>query len=186
MSAVRWTRPAGTDETDHQRRAQMLFTAASGAFVLIGLVLHVMLAGGFAHAWKLLGTHAGQPTPWPEILAYVAAALLGARFVAVKAWYAARDLRPDMHLLMTVAVIGAMAIGEWFEAATVSFLFALSLTLESWSVGRARRAIAALLDLAPATAHVLRPDGSEATIPVAEVRLGSRFMVPAGERIPLD
>src|SRR5262249_52252317 len=52
--------------------------------------------------------------------------------------------------------------------------------------GRARRAIAALLDLAPPTAHVLRPDGSEATVPVAEVRLGTRFLVPAGERIPLD
>ncbi len=87
---------------------------------------------------------------------------------------------------MTVAVIGAMVIGEWFEAATVSFLFALSLTLESWSVGRARRAIAALLDLAPPTARLLRADGSEATVPVAEVRLGTRFVVAAGERIPLD
>jgi Cd2+/Zn2+-exporting ATPase len=186
MSAVRWTGPAGKDQDDRHRRQQMLFTAVSGAFVLIGLVLHVVFAGGFAEAWKLFGAHAEQPTPLPEILAYVGAALLGARFVGIKAWYAARNLRPDMHLLMTVAVIGAMAIGEWFEAATVSFLFALSLTLESWSVGRARRAIAALLDLAPPTAHVLRPDGSEATVPVAEVRLGSRFLVPAGERIPLD
>jgi Cd2+/Zn2+-exporting ATPase len=160
--------------------------AASGAFALIGLILHVIFAGGLTQAWKLFDAHAGQATLWPEILAYVAAALLGARFVAVKAWYAARNLRPDMHLLMTVAVIGAMAIGEWFEAATVSFLFALSLTLESWSVGRARRAIAALLDLAPPTARLLRPDGSEAIIPVAEVRLGSRFIVPSGERIPLD
>jgi len=186
MRAVRWGGPAGKDEPDRHRAQQVLFTAASGAFVLIGLVLHIVFAGGFAGAWKLFGAHAEQPTPLPEILAYVAAALLGARFVAVKAWHAARNLRPDMHLLMTVAVIGAMAIGEWFEAATVSFLFALSLTLESWSVGRARRAIATLLDLAPPTAHVLRPDGSEATIPVAEVRLGSRFLVPAGERIPLD
>jgi Cd2+/Zn2+-exporting ATPase len=87
---------------------------------------------------------------------------------------------------MTVAVVGAMAIGEWFEAATVSFLFALSLALESWSVGRARRAIAALLDLAPPTARILRPNGVEETVPVNEVRLGSRFIVPAGERIPLD
>lgn len=186
MSAARWTGHTTDDETDSHRSRQVLFTAASGAFVLIGLSLHVILAGGFAQAWKLFGTHAGQPTPWPEILAYVAATLLAARFVLVKAWYAARNLRPDMHLLMTVAVIGAMVIGEWFEAATVSFLFALSLTLESWSVGQARRAIAALLDLAPPSARLLRPDGSEATVPVAEVRLGSRFIVAAGERIPLD
>jgi Zn2+/Cd2+-exporting ATPase len=186
MSAFQWTGTTGKGEVDSHRRQQVLFTAASGAFVLIGLVLHVMLAGGFAQAWKLFGTHAGQPTPWVEILAYVTAAVLGARFVVVKAWFAARNLRPDMHLLMTVAVIGAMVIGEWFEAATVSFLFALSLTLESWSVGRARRAIAALLDLAPPTVRLLRPDGSEETVPVAEVRLGSRFIVAAGERIPLD
>jgi cation transport ATPase len=45
-------------------------------------------------------------------------------------------LRPDMHLLITVAVISAMVISEWFEAATISFLFALSLTLESWHDGQ--------------------------------------------------
>ena len=186
MSAVRWSPHAKADDTDTHRRHQVLFTAASGTALLIGFALHVVLAGGFGPAWRLLGSHASASMPWPEIAAYVAAALLGARFVVVKAWFAARNLRPDMHLLMTVAVVGAMAIGEWFEAATVSFLFALSLALESWSVGRARRAIAALLDLAPPTAHVLRPNGSEETVPVNEVRLGSRFIVPAGERIPLD
>ena len=186
MSAARWTGDAGKDEDHSHRRQQILFTAGSGLLVLAGFVLHVIFAGGFMRAWELFGTHAGHSASWPEILAYVAAAALGARFVVVKAWYAARNLRPDMHLLMTVAVIGAMIIGEWFEAATVSFLFALSLTLESWSVGRARRAIAALLDLAPPTAHVLRVDASETTIAVAEVRPGSRLVVRAGERIPLD
>jgi len=186
MSATPWSAPTGKDETDTHRRQQVFFTAASGVFVLIGLVIHVVLAGGFAEAWKLFGSHAEAPMPLPEVLAYAAAAALGARFVAIKAWYAIRNLRPDMHLLMTVAVIGAMIIGEWFEAATVSFLFALSLTLESWSVGRARRAIAALLDLAPPTARLLRRDGTETTVPVAEVRPGNRFVVPAGERIPLD
>jgi Zn2+/Cd2+-exporting ATPase len=186
MSAVPWTPHAKTDDTDNHRRQQVLFTVASGIALLIGFTLHVVLAGGFAPAWRLLGSHAGASMPVPEIAAYVAAALFGGRFVVVKAWFAARNLRPDMHLLMTVAVIGAVAIGEWFEAASVSFLFALSLALESWSVGRARRAIAALLDLAPPTARVVRPDGSEAAVPVAEVRLGSRLIVPAGERIPLD
>src|SRR5450759_5072563 len=186
MSAVPWRPHAKTDDTDSHRRQQVLFTAASGIALLIGFTLHVVLAGGLAPAWRLLGSHARASMPWPEIAAYFATALLGARFVVVKAWFAARNLRPDMHLLMTIAVVGAMAIGEWFEAATVSFLFALSLTLESWSVGRARRAIAALLDLAPPTARLLRPDGTEAVVPVAEVRLGNRFIVPAGERIPLD
>lgn len=171
MSAVVWMPHAKTDDSDKHRRQQVLFTTASGIALVIGFILHVVLAGGFAPAWRLLGSHASASMPWPEIAAYLAAALLGARFVVVKAWFAARNLRPDMHLLMTVAVIGAMAIGEWFEAATVSFLFALSLALESWSVGRARRAIAALLDLAPPTAHVLRPNGSEETVPVNEVRL---------------
>lgn len=186
MSAIRWAGHPSNDETERHRRQQTLFTAASGVCVLLGLGIHVLLAGGFAEAWKLLGAHAGQPTPWPEVAAYLAAVLLGGRFVVVKAWYAARNLRPDMNLLMTVAVLGAVTIGEWFEAATVSFLFALSLAIESWSVGRARRAIAELLDLAPPSARVLRSDGSEASVPVAEVTPGDRFIVLAGERIPLD
>jgi Zn2+/Cd2+-exporting ATPase len=186
MSAAPWASAAKADDTDNRRRQQVLFTAASGFALLVGFTLHVVLSGGFGPAWRLLGSHANASLPWPEIVAYLAATMLGARFVVVKAWFAARNLRPDMHLLMTVAVVGAMAIGEWFEAATVSFLFALSLALESWSVGRARRAIASLLEIAPSTARVVRPDGSEAAVPVAEVRLGSRFIVPAGERIPLD
>lgn len=186
MSAVPWEARKGEVEDDRHRRQQVLFTAASGACVLLGLALHVWLSGGLLQAWKLLAAHAGQSMPWPEIAAYLAAVLFGGRFVVVKAWYAARNLRPDMNLLMTVAVLGAMVIGEWFEAATVSFLFSLSLMLESWSVGRARRAISALLDLAPPIVRLLRADGTEGDVPVAEVRPGERFIVPAGNRIALD
>ncbi len=186
MSAVPWSPRSKGDDGDSHRRQQIMFTAMSGVFLLLGLTLHIGLEGGFRPALQLLGSHAEAPMPWPEIAAYLVTALLGARFVVVKAWFSARNLRPDMHLLMTVAVVGAMVIGEWFEAATVSFLFALSLTLEGWSVGRARRAIASLLNLAPPTARVLRPGGGETIVPVAEVKLGSRFVVQAGERIPLD
>ncbi|MEZ5819237.1 MAG: heavy metal translocating P-type ATPase [Xanthobacteraceae bacterium] len=188
MTAVEW-RPqdaAARDAAATHYRHQIWFTTLSGSFVVVGLMIHAWFAGGLADALRLLGTHSGQAMPWPEIAAYLAAIAFGGRFVIVKAWYAARALRPDMNLLMTVAVIGAIAIGEWFEAATVSFLFALSLMLESWSVGRARRAIAALLDLAPPVVRIIRADGSEAEIAAAEARLGDHFVVQAGQRIPLD
>ncbi|MGJ4899155.1 heavy metal translocating P-type ATPase [Bradyrhizobium oligotrophicum] len=188
MTAVEW-RPQDAEVRDaaaiHYRR-QVWFTTLSGVFVVVGLLIHAWFAGGLTDALRLLGTHAGQEIPWPEIAAYSAAIVFGGRFVIVKAWYAAKALRPDMNLLMTVAVIGAIAIGEWFEAATVSFLFALSLMLESWSVGRARRAIAALLDLAPPVVRIIRPDGSEAEIAAAEAWPGDHFIVQGGQRIPLD
>jgi Cd2+/Zn2+-exporting ATPase len=188
MTAVEW-RPDGQgarDEGDRHRRQQIWFTSLSGLFVATGFVIHVWLAGGFNEAIRLLAGYDGKVTPVPETIAYGLAVAFGMRFVIIKAWYAARGLRPDMNLLMTVAVAGAVAIGEWFEAATVAFLFALSLALESWSVARARRAIAALLDLAPPVVRLARADGSEADVPVVEVRPGDRFIVPAGERIALD
>lgn len=186
MSAVPWDTPAAKGGGDSHRRQQILFTAASGASLLLGMALHVVSAGNLADALRLFVNHASQVMPWFEIAAYLGAVALGGRFVVVKAWYAARNLRPDINLLMVVAVLGAMLIGEWFEAATVAFLFALSLALEGWSVGRARRAIAALLDLAPPTVRLLRPDGSETDVAVAEVTPGDRFLVPGGERVALD
>jgi Cd2+/Zn2+-exporting ATPase len=90
-----------------------------------------------------------------------------------------------MNLLMTIAVVGAVIIGEWLEAALVSFLFALSLALEAWSVGRARRAVEALLDLAPPTVRVLI-DGRETEVAADQVAVGTVFLVRPGARIALD
>lgn len=187
MNAVQWhpERNNTRDTSDRLRRTQVLFTSLSGFFVVAGFVIHMWLAGGLAQAFRLL-THGGPTVPVPEVAAYALAIAFGARFVIVKAWYSARGLRPDMNLLMTIAIAGAIAIGEWFEAATVAFLFALSLTLESWSVARARHAIASLLDLAPPTVRLLRRDGSEGEASLADVGPGDRFVVRAGERIALD
>ncbi|MEX2091470.1 MAG: cation-transporting P-type ATPase, partial [Pirellulales bacterium] len=152
-----------------QQRGRLVLTAASG-LALAAAMITQHLAAQPAIANVLFGVAIGA----------------GVWLVLPKAWGAIRRLQPDMNLLMTVAVLGAVAIGEWFEAAAVAFLFSVSLLLESWSVGRARRAIAALMDLAPLTAWLLRPDGSVEQISPQNVPLGAPFLVKPGERIPLD
>ena len=91
----------------------------------------------------------------------------------------------DMNVLMTIAVSGAAAIGEWGEGATVIFLFALGGVLEARSVARTRRSIRDLMALAPERAHVKR-DGVEVETSPAEVLVGETIIVRPGERVPLD
>ena len=169
-----------------RRRGRTVLTAVSGVSGLAGFAVHAALAGGVAHAFGSEGMGVAAGVPLASRGFYSLAILLGVWSVLPKAWNALRRFRPDMNLLMTIAVLGAVAIGEWFEGATVAFLFSLSLALESWSVGRARRAVAALMDLTPQTAHVLHPDGREEEIPAEQVEIGALLLVKPGERIPLD
>lgn len=169
-----------------QRNGRALLCWASGLLILAGFAGHAVLHGDFLHA--LLGT-GGEAHRYPllSIALYAAASVAGSWFIVPKAWAAARRVRPDMNLLMTVAVIGAMAVGEWLEAATVAFLFSLSLLLESWSVGRARRAIKGLLDVTPPTARYICPhDGDVMERPVGQIDVGVTVLVRPGERLPLD
>ncbi len=163
---------------------QKLFTALSGVFLLAGFAVHVATSPGQSFL-EIMGGHHTAGTPLAEQAALLLSVITGARFVAIKAWYSLKRLSPDMNLLMMVAVAGALIIGEWFEAATVAFLFALSLLLESWSVGRARNAVSALLDLAPPVVRVKDANG-EREMKAAEVAVGSRFIVRGGDRIALD
>ena len=167
-------------------RGPLYATLASGVLLLVGIALHVTGLDAPLSWSALVADHADAGTPIAERLAWLGAVLAGVRYVLPKAWYALRTLRPDMNLLMVVAVLGALAIGEWFEAATVAFLFALSLLLERWSVGRARRAVEALLDLSPPTVRVVRDDGTETDAAPADVGPGTRFVVRAGDRVALD
>jgi Zn2+/Cd2+-exporting ATPase len=171
MKAELWAdgAPPSPEDGSWLRSRQTALTITSGILALAGFVWHVMAAGGVSMALGSEGMGVGHGVPGPARVLYALGILAGAWHVLPKASYAARRLRPDMNLLMTIAVLGAVAIGEWFEAATVSFLFALSLALESWSVGRARRAVAALLTLAPPTARLRDPDGSEREVPPADV-----------------
>mgnify|MGYP001255062575 FL=1 len=157
----------------------------SGGFWAAGFIYH-LVETGIGGAIGIFSGHGEAAMPIAEIALFAGAILLGVWLVAPKAWSSARRISPDMNLLMVVAVAGAIALGEFFEAATVAFFFSLSLYLESWSVGRARNAVSALLDLAPPTARIIYDDGSEADMPAAAVAIGTKFIVRGGDRIPLD
>jgi Cd2+/Zn2+-exporting ATPase len=93
--------------------------------------------------------------------------------------------RADMNLLMTISVIGALILGDWFEAALVLFLFSLGTTLQVFTFGRTRKAIAALMDLTPPTATVKRGN-QEVTVGVESVQVGEILTIRPGQRVALD
>ena len=169
-----------------ERHGRVVMTALSGLLTTAGFSVHAWLAGGIVAALGAEGLGTGHHLPPPVAVLYALAIGCGGFYVLPKAWLAARRLQPDMNLLMTLAVLGAIGIGEGFEAATVSFLFSLSLTLEAWSIGRARRAVSALLSLAPPVVRLKVHDREEVEVRPEEVLVGSTFVVRPGERIPLD
>ncbi|MBS1766968.1 MAG: heavy metal translocating P-type ATPase [Acidobacteria bacterium] len=185
MQAEPWTERGAPTGKSGRQRLQFRLMVASGVLALIAFGLHAFHAGGLAAALGSEGMGVARSLPWVSQGLYLAGIVAASWFIAPKAWLAARRLRPDMNLLMLVAVLGAISIGEWFEAATVSFLFAVSFVLESWSLGRARRAVEALMDLTPPTVHLVGDSGPQEVAPDA-VPLGALFVVKPGERVPLD
>ena len=159
-----------------------VMTTASGLLLAAGLAVHVATSG-----WRAaFGGHEGLTMPLATRILYFGAVVTGAWYVIPKGWRALVRLRPDMNLLMSIAVGGALAIDEFFEAGTVAFLFAVSLALESWSIARARRAIASLMSLSPDTACLVNPDGSEMLVNVRQVVVGATVVVRPGDKFPLD
>ena len=173
---------ADSPQTFWAKNRRVVLTALSGMLIVAAVVTRTILSGRIV----IEGSEDNAALPLIVKALFLLATLAGIWLVLPKALGAIRRRQPDMNLLMTVAVIGAIVIGEWFEAATVAFLFSLSLLLESWSVNRARRAVAALMDLAPPTVRVLRSDGSTQDSAPNEVEPGTCFVVKPGERIPLD
>ncbi|OKH26900.1 cadmium-transporting ATPase [Hydrococcus rivularis NIES-593] len=93
--------------------------------------------------------------------------------------------RADMNLLMTISVIGAVILGDWFEAGLVVFLFSLGTTLQVFTFGRTRNAIRSLMDLTPPTATVKRGN-QEFTVPVESIQLSEILTIRPGGRVALD
>ena len=167
-------------------RGRVMLTIASGLAAAAGFTTHAVVEGGISAALGAEGGAHDAAVPVAARVCYSLAIIAALGAVLPKAWAALRLLRPDMHLLMAISVAGAVSIGEWFEGATVAFLFSLSLALEAWSLGRARRAVGSLLDLTPETAHLLGDDGDSEEVPCEAVPVGARIRVKPGERHPLD
>jgi len=147
--------------------------------------VRLALAGACALLAELVSLRTGE-THW-AVMALSIIAVFGAGLrTYARGWIAARNLDLNMNALMSIAATGAMAIGEWPEAAMVMVLFTLAETIESLSLARARNAIRALMAMAPEVATVRAPDGAWREVPAAEVAIGAIVRVRPGERIALD
>ncbi|MFM0048343.1 heavy metal translocating P-type ATPase [Caballeronia grimmiae] len=103
-----------------------------------------------------------------------------------KGWVAIKNLNLNINALMSIAVTGALALGQWPEAAMVMVLFTIAELIEAKSLDRARNAIEGLMNLAPETATVKQADGSWVDVEATRVELGAIVRVRPGERIALD
>ncbi|MBZ8142357.1 heavy metal translocating P-type ATPase, partial [Rubrivivax gelatinosus] len=144
----------------------------------------LVAALALAAAAELL--HAFVPAqPWLGMAVAAAAIALAGFGVLKKGLAALVRLRLDINALMSVAVLGAFAIGQWPEAAMVMALYSIAELIEARAIDRARNAIAALLAMAPEVATLRRGD-AWVTLPVAQARPGETLRVRAGERFPVD
>jgi Cd2+/Zn2+-exporting ATPase len=116
------------------------------------------------------------------VTAYIAGGAFGAKG-ALKSLFHERKF--DVDGLMVLAALGAALVGAWAEGATLLFLFSLSNTLQTYAIGRSRRAIRSLYALYPETARVKRGDET-VTVGLEELAINDLVLIEPGERIPVD
>ena len=143
------------------------------------------LAGVAALAAELLHFSALAPE-WAVAGVALLAILLSGLSTYKKGWVALKNRNLNINALMSIAVTGAVLIGQWPEAAMVMVLFALAELIEAKSLDRARQAIHGLLALTPEQATVQQADGSWQSVPTSQVAIGAQVRVRPGERIGLD
>ena len=148
--------------------------------MVFALVCGLLLAAGAA-----IGKWVAGAPAWLPLACYVAAYFFGGFFTLREAIGNLRKKRFEIDTLMLVAAAGAAALGSWSEGALLLFLFSLGHALEHYAMGRAKRAIEALAELAPTTA-VVRRDGEPMEIPVEQLIPGDVVLVRPNERLPAD
>lgn len=148
---------------------ELYFAIGSGVFWLSGVLLSFL-----------------ENIPeWLTISLYVIALILGGYFTLLEAIETIRKGKFEIDFLMLVAAAGAASLGKWQEAALLLFLFSLGHALEHYAMNRARKSIAALSDLAPATAWVKR-NGETVEVSVDELALGDIIVVKPNTKIAAD
>ncbi len=148
--------------------------------LIFALTCGVLLVAGFiiSKAWP-------QAPGWLPLACYLAAYFFGGFYTVREAVDNLRMKRFEIDTLMLVAAAGAAALGSWAEGALLLFLFSLGHALEHYAMGRAKRAIEALAELAPNTANVRR-DGRVQEVAVEELLVGDVVLVKPNERLPAD
>ena len=128
----------------------------------------------------------GRDSAWPVVALSLLSIAVGGRDTIRKGLLSVRTFTLNINFLMTVAIIGAIAIGQWPEAAMVTFLFGVAEMIEAYSLDRARGAIRALMQVAPETAFVQEENGLWGEVRASAVQIGQIVRVRPGERIALD
>ncbi len=143
------------------------------------------LSGVGALAAEVIHFTNAAPT-WVVAIIALISILSGGLTTYKKGWIALKNRNLNINALMSIAVTGAILIGQWPEAAMVMFLFTVAELIEARSLDRARNAISGLMQMTPEQATVLQADGSWIEQDVKSVELGARVRVKPGERIALD
>jgi len=141
--------------------------------------------GGLGLASWFLSPAEG-PLGMGALLCAILALVAGGWDAAIDSWHNLRRRKLDIHFLMLAVAVGAMAIGAWYEAIFLLFLFSASGAMEAFALNRTHRAVDSLLRSAPQ--HALRRDesGQESRVPVDDLRVGDHVVVKPGDAFPAD
>lgn len=151
-----------------KKHNKMLTCCLSGVAVLTGWIL---MTAGASHD--------------VVVTMYLIAMITGGFALAKKGFFSICRADFDINVLMTIAVVGAVLIGQWSEGAVVAFLFSVSESLESYTMDKARRSIKELMNIAPREATVRRKCG-QTLLPVDQILVGDILIIKPGEKIAMD
>ncbi|NIM42808.1 MAG: heavy metal translocating P-type ATPase [Hydrogenophaga sp.] len=159
--------------------------AHGGVFGANTEAIFALLCGAMLGLGVLLERFAPSTPTWGPLALYLCAYFFGGFYTSREAISKLRQRRFEIDTLMLVAAAGAAALGSWAEGSLLLFLFSLGHALENYAMGRAKRAIEALAELAPETATVRR-DGRTQDIAVSDLVVGDIVLVRPNERLPAD